>query len=230
VSTLIVATPSLQAELSGPGVAVLEKPVTLVSPAVTLPDGTPLTDQTPGVVAGFFLFRRKGSTVTEVWDETAKAWRVLADALVMALKPKPLAYKKESGTWEGLFVASTDKGAVETGATDYLFRTFFQVPSGGTTLGALSSATPALHFVAMIDAAQGGLKVVPPEGATEVLLFLRDASKQLIGSVRMVNESGRARIELVGAGGAFVRLTSLGDIELQSATNRHIFHNGIVVA
>lgn len=229
MSTLIVPTPSVQAALAGPGVAVLEKPVTLASPEVTLPDGTPLTDQTPGVTAGFFLFRRKGSTVTEVWDETLKTFRVLADSVVMSLKPKPLVYRKESGTWEGLFVATADPDAVEAGSTDYLFRTFFQAPFGDSAVAAMSAPTSMLRFLAMIDAAQGGLKVDPPDGATSVTLFLRDSARQPIGSVLLINESGQARIELSNTVGAFVRLTSWGDIIVEPAPGRQVVINGTVM-
>jgi hypothetical protein len=240
VTTLIVPTPSVQAALSGPGLAVLEKPVTLVSAGVSLPDGTATTDQTPGVVAGFFVFRRKASTVTEVWDAAQKTWRVLGDNVVMTLQPKPLAYKKETNTWEGLFVASADPGAVEAGSTDYLFRTFFRAPYGNATIAGLSIATSALRFIAMIDAAQGGLKIENPESATEVLLFLRDSAKQLIGSVHLIAESGSARVELTNSTGAFVRLTALGDIELSPKAGRNVivdngagaglFVNGVQVA
>jgi hypothetical protein len=233
VSTLIVPTPAVQAELSGPGLAVLEKPVTIATPGVTLPDGTPLTDQITGITAGFFLFRRKASTVTEVWDETLKSWRVLTDSVVMTLKPKPLAYKKDSGGWEGLFVASADKNVEAVsiaGSTDYLFRTFFQAPWAGSTLAAMSAPTPALRFVAMIDAAQAGLKIDPPDAATEVTLFLRNSAKQIIGSLRLVSELGTAKIELSNTAGAMVRLTSTGNIELETVSGGHLLFNGTLVA
>jgi len=232
VSSLTVPTPAVQAELAGPGLAVLEKPVTIVSAAVTLPDGTPLTDQILGIIAGFFLFRRKASTVTEVWDETLKSWRVLADSVVMTLKPKPLAYKKDTGTWEGLFVASADKNVEagsSTGSNDYLFRTFFQAPYQGSTLAAMSALPPALRFIAMIDAAQGGLKVDPPAAATEVTLFLRDAAKTIIGSLRLVTELGTAKIELSNTAGARVTLTSAGNIELKPAPGGFVNVNGTVM-
>lgn len=231
MSTLSVAAPSLQAALSAPGLAVLEKPVTVAAGAVTLPDGTPLTDQTAGVVAGFFLHRRKGSSITEAWDETQKQWRVPSDALLMTLKPKPLAWKKETGAWEGLFVASADKDAVQAGTTtEYLVRTFFQAPFGGSTLAALSAPSPALRFVAMIDAVQAGLKIESPESATEVTVFLRNSAKQPIGSVLLINKSGSARIELSNSTGAYVRITEDGDILLQSANTRHVYINGGLVA
>ena len=228
-TTLVVPTPSLQGEFSGPALAVLEKPLTVAAAAVTLPDGTPLTDQIIGVVAGFFLFRRKASAVTEVWDETQKQWRVVADSIVMTLKPKPLAYKKESGTWEGLFVASADKDAVQAGTTDYLFRTFFQAPFGTSTLAALSAPSSSICFVAMNDAAQAGLQIVSPETATQITVFLRDSAKQLIGSLLLINESGKARVELSNTLGAYVRITSDGDIYLQAATGRNVFINGSLV-
>jgi hypothetical protein len=238
VTTLTVPTPSVQAELSGPGLAVLEKPVKVLSAGVKLPDGTAITDQTPGVVAGFFVFRRKGSTVAEVWDAGRKTWRVLGDNVVKTLQPKPLAFKKETGTWEGLFVASADPGAVEAGSTDYLFRTFFRAPFGNDAISGLSIATAALRFIAMIDAAQAGLKIENPESATEVLLFLRNSAKQLIGSVHLVAELGSARVELTNSAGAVVRLTALGDIELSPKSGRNVyvqngaglFVNGIQVA
>jgi len=226
VTTISVPTPSVQAELSGPGVAVLEKPVKIVSAGIALPDGSALTDQTPGVTAGFFVFRRKASTVTEVWDAAQKSWRVLGDSNVMTLEPKPLAFKHNSGTWEGLFVASADQGAIEAGSTDYLFRTFFRVPFGTETLAALSATPTPLRFIAMIDAAQAGLKIENPESATEVLLFLRNSAKQPIGSVHIVADSGSARIELTNSAGATVRLTAQGDIELLPRSGRDVYMTG----
>lgn len=231
MSALFVPTPSLVAELSAPGLAVLEKPLTIAAGAVTLPDGTPLTDQTLGIVAGFFLHRRKGSSLTEAWDETRKQWLVPSEALLMTLKPKPLAWKKEKSAWEGLFVASADKDAVQAGTTtEYLVRTFFQAPFGGATLAALSAQSPALRFVAMTDAAQAGLKIEAPESATEITVFLRNSAKQPIGSVLLINESGSARIELSNSTGAYVRITSTGDILLQSSTTGHVYINQSLVS
>ena len=232
MSTLLVPTPSLHAELANPGVAILEKPVTIRSNGVTLPDGTPLTDQIIGVAAGFFLYRHNSSTVAEVWDQEAKQWRVLADGAVMALKPKPLAYKSDANRWEGLFVASADKDAVLPGAPEYFVRTFFSAPFGGQMLTALSAHSSPLHFVAMIDAAQGGLKLQPQENTTEVTLFLRNAAKQIIGSARLVNESGTAKIEVTNTAGAAVRLLSNGNIELDAPrvdVTGHLFVNGNLV-
>jgi hypothetical protein len=231
VSELFVPAPSLVAELSAPGLAVLEKPVPIAAGAVTLPDGTPLTDQTLGIIAGFFLHRRKGSSITEAWDETQKQWLVPSDAQLMTLKPKPLAYKKDTGAWEGLFVPSADKDAVEAGTTtEYLVRTFFQAPFGGSPLAALSAQSSSIRFVAMIDAVQAGLKIEAPESATEVTVFLRDAAKQEIGSVLLIKESGSARIELSNSTGAYVRITGDGDILLRSSLTRHVYINGSLVA
>jgi hypothetical protein len=230
VSTLYVPAPKLVAELSGPGLAVLEKPLTIASDAVTLPDGTMLTDQIIGIVAGFFLHRRRGSAVNEAWDETQKQWRVVSDAVLMTLTPKPLAFRKDTGKWEGLFVPSAEKGAVETGtATVYLVRTFFRAPYGESTLASLSVPSSAISFVAMIDAVQAGLKIEAPESATEVMVFLRDSSKQPIGSVLLINEAGSARIELSNSTGAYVRITAGGDIVLWSQGG-HVYINGSVVS
>lgn len=222
MTTLAVPAPSVEAKLSGP-LAVLEQPVKLTSAGVTLPDGTAITDETPGAVAGFFLFRKKASTVAEVWDAAQKTWRVLGDNVIVTLPPKPLAFRKESGTWEGLFVAAADPGTVEPGSTDYLFRTFFRAPYGNGTIAGLSAATAPLRFIAMIDAAQGGLKIENPESATEVLVFLRNGAKELIGSVHLVADSGSARVELTNSAGAVVRLTADGDIELSPRNGRNVF-------
>ncbi len=231
MSMLSVATPSLKLEPPGPGLATLEKPVTIVSKAVTLPDGTSVTDQIIGVTAGFLTYRQTAdNSGAQVWDAEAKTWKSGTDAVSLALTPKPLAYKPDSDSWEGLFLATTEKGAVEAGGIQYYFRTLFRVPHEGSTLTALSVATAPIRFVAAADTMQAGINMIAtPENATEMQVYLRDAAKQIIGSVHLINESGTARIDVTNTAGARVRLAPNGDVELRPADGRSVIVQGHLV-
>lgn len=224
-----VPAPSLQYDSIGPNVATIEKPVTIVGPAVKLPDNTPVTDQIVGLVAGFLLYRQTpGDPGPQVWDGNAKAWKAGTDAVALTLQPKPLAYKE--GSWEGLFVATADKGAVEAGNIQYSFRTLFRVPYQESTLAAVSLPTTAIRFVAAADAMQAGIQMIDaPESATEMKIYLRNAAKEVIGSVHLVNQSGTARIDVSNTAGARVRLASNGDVELQPANGRSVIVQGHLV-
>lgn len=231
MTRLSVPTPSLKLEPPGPGLATLEKPVTIVSKAVTLPDGTPVTDQLIGITAGYLLYRQTANASgAQVWDPDAKSWKSGTDAVSLTLTPKPLAYKQESGSWEGLFIATVEKGAIEAGDTQYYFRTLFRVPYQDSTLTALSAPTQPIRFVAAADTMQAGINMVDsPETATEMTVYLRDAAKQVIGSVRLINESGTARIDVTNTAGARVRLTPSGDVELRPANGRSVIVDGHLV-
>jgi hypothetical protein len=229
MSKLSVPAPSLKYEPTSPNVAILEKPVTIAGPAVKLLDGTPVTDQIIGVVAGFLLYRQTPNDPgPQVWDAEAKAWKSGTDAVSLTLQPKPLTYK--DGAWEGIFVAAADKGAVEAGGNLYSFRTLFRVPYQGSTLSALSLPTTAIRFVAATDAMQAGIKMVDaPETATEMTIYLRNAAKEVIGSVQLVNQSGTARIDVSNTAGARVRLAANGDVELRPANGRSVIVQGHLV-
>lgn len=228
MTTLKVPPPSLKVDAPpAPGAATLEKPVTLTSGPVLLPDGTPLTMQTLGATAGFFVYRHiSGNAGSQIWDTAAKAWRVAGEPAALVLTPIPLVQRGE--TWEGLFVSSAEKGAIEAGPATYSFRTFFRAPFAGSTAYGFSAATAHLRFIAAADAVQAGLKIEKPESATEVTLFLRNAAKEPIGSLHMVNDGGVARIELSSSSGALIRLTASGDVELRPAPGRHVFVHDLV--
>jgi hypothetical protein len=226
---LKVPTPSLKLESPGPGLAMLEKPVTIAGPAVKLPDGTAVTDQIVGVVTGFLLYRQTpSSSGPQVWDGDKKAWRAGTDAVSLTLTPKPLALK--SGAWEGVFIATSDKGAVAAGPNAYYFRTLFRVPFNGSTLAALSLPTPQVRFVSAADTMQAGIKIADaPETATELTIYLRNAAKHEIGSVHFVNDGGTARIDISNSAGALVRLGSNGDITLRPAAGRDVIVLGHLI-
>lgn len=231
MATLAIPAPTLKFDASGPGIATLEKPVTVVSRPVALPDGTPVTDHTIPVTAGFFVYRQTpSSAAAQIWDADQKLWKTASDSLAVTLKPKPLAYQQEQPAWQGVFVAAGEQGAVEAGANWYFFRTWFQAPFAGSTISGLSTPSPSLNFVAAADAAQAGVKLQSPETATEIQVFLRDSNKQLIGSVRLSNESGQAKIEISNTVGAVVRLTAQGDIEIQPAAGRNVVLLGPLMA
>jgi hypothetical protein len=232
MTTLLVPLPVLKLEASGPALATLEKPITVTSKLIVLPDGTPITDQTPKAVAGFFLYRQPPSSVaTQIWDQDQKQWRNASDSLAATLKPKPLAFKKgQPAPWEGVFVATTDKDAVQAGAMAYFFRTFFQAPFSNSMLSGFSPPTAPIRFVALADAAQAGIKLESPETAIEIQLFLRNSAKQIIGSVHLINVSGQARIEISNTVGATVVLTEQGDIQLTPAAGRNVVLGGALLA
>ena len=70
---------------------------------------------------------------------------------------------------------------------------------------------------------------VSPETATEMKIYLRDAAKQVIGSVHLVNQSGTARIDVTNTAGARVRLASNGDIELRPANGHAVVVQGHLI-
>ncbi len=231
MATLVVPVPTLQFDAVAPGLAALEKPVTVVSKPVALPDGTAITDQLVPMTAGFFLYRQTpASAAAQIWNPDQKLWQTATDSLAATLKPKPLAYQKDQPAWQGVFVAAGEKGAVEAGVNSYSFRTWFQAPFAGSTISGLSAPSAWLKFVSAQDAQQAGVKLLSPETATQIQLFLRDSNKQLIGSVRLSNESGQAKIEISNSAGASVRITAQGDIEIQPANGRNIVLQGSLMA
>jgi hypothetical protein len=231
MAMIVVPAPTLQFDAAAPGLATLEKPVTVVSKAVALPDGTAVSDQLVPLTAGFFLYRQSpSSAAAQIWNPDQKLWQTATDSLAATLKPKPLAYQKDQPAWQGVFVAAGEKGAVEAGVNSYSFRTWFQAPFAGSIISGLSAPSPGLRFVAAVDAAQAGVKLQSPETATEIQIFLRDSNKQLIGSIRLSNESGHARIEISNSVGAAVRITPQGDIEIQPASGHNIVLQGPLMA
>jgi len=231
MTVLTIPLPTLQFDAVAPGLATLEKPVTVVSKPVVLPDGGAVTDQLVPMTAGFFLYRQiPSSAFAQVWNTDQKLWQTATDSLAATLKPKPLAYRKEQPAWQGVFVPAGEKGAVEAGINSYFFRTWFQAPFAGSAISGLSAPSALVKFIAGPDAAQAGVKLQPQDAPVEIQLFVRDPNRQLIGSVHLSNDSGQGKIEVSNSTGAVVRITKDGDIEIQPASGRNIVLGGTLQA
>lgn len=77
-----------------------------------------------------------------------------------------------------------------------------------------------MRFSSLLETIRAGMKTTPEEinSATEIELFLRNASRQIIGSVRITSGGGSAQIEIAnkdasGTPRAFVQLLPSGDFE-----------------
>ena len=231
MAVLTIPVPTLQSDTVAPGLAMLEKPVTVVSKPVALPDGAAVTDQLVPMTAGFYLYRQiPSSAFAQVWNMDQKLWQTATDSLAATLKPKPLAYQKDQPAWKGVFVPAGEKGAIEAGVNSYFFRTWFQAPFAGSTISGLSAPSALVKFISGPDAAQAGVKLQPQDAPVEIQMFVRDPSRQLIGSVHLSDDSGQAKIEISNSTGAIVRITKDGDIEIQPASGRNIILGGTLKA
>jgi hypothetical protein len=123
-----------------PGLAVLEKPLTVRCAQVSLPDGTPFGLQHLGA-AGFFIYRRRiAGAPVEIWDETAKQWQPDAGGIPPGnLKPKPFFFKEgDPFPWQGVLVGAMPDGGIDKVSGNlppqflffpqYFFRVYFANP------------------------------------------------------------------------------------------------------
>lgn len=226
--------PAIPSELN---LAVLEKPIEIHCGNVTFPNGQ-LFEQSQQKVAGFFVYRQQAG-FAEIWDETAKQWKPDPGKELGNLSVKPLAFKQgESEPWQGLFVPAGEKSPMfekqDTGFK-YFFRTYFVSNEKTGSICGLSTASVAINFTGILDAIRAGIKLgkdQKPENATEIELFLRNESGQIIGSLAIFNEAGSARIEISNRNGAsggqqvVIRLLPSGDVEIIPAPNRRVFVQG----
>ena len=233
--SLAVPTPTLKPVTDG--VALLEKPLEVQCATATFPDGTAFDQNslaTPEAAAGFFIYRRRNASVTEIWNEENKLWEPDPGAALADFKPKPFIFKEgEALPWQTPVVAAGQKDSNDAdqfqkslfGFPQYFFRAFFSATQNGLTSSGLSGASQFVRFVSVIDVMRAGIRVgedETPEDATEVTLFLRNAALTTIGSVEIKSESGTARVEIsnrdaAGAQRAAIRLLPNGDAEIQAA-------------
>ncbi|ACZ30971.1 hypothetical protein Xcel_1952 [Xylanimonas cellulosilytica DSM 15894] len=227
-AVLTVPAPAVELTDAGGGVAALERPVTVRLGAVTL-DGVPSTPPDLDVF-GFAVQRRTApGTPAQVWDDAAKAW--VPDVAGQTFTPGQLAYEAGSPQpWSGILVAagatdSTGAPAFASATAGYPHYTFRGAFAGKD--GALVSGPPSPP-VTFVSAAESGLLVLGPddgekaEDATLLRALLKDASRQVIGGLRVLRDAPGAQVRLENAAGAAVVLLPDGGIELRPAPGRRV--------
>ncbi len=245
MADLIVQAPSLKFEAIGPAIAPLEKPVEVRTPPVTLPDGSDFAQTNLGT-AGFFVYRKLSAAATEFWNEDAKQWQIDPGPAVTNFKPKPLIFKEgDSLPWQAPMVAAgaKDKNDADQfkkakfGFPVYFFRAFFSTTLNQSTVSGLSNPSASIGFVSALDAIRAGVTVgedETPKDATEITVFLRDASLKTLGSVLIRAEGSSARVEISnsvgGAQRAVLRILPNGDIEIRPGGGGNLIVGGPLLA
>jgi hypothetical protein len=240
---LIVPTPDLKFEPLVPGIAAQEQPVEVRLAAVQFPDGSPFMPKDM-VSAGFLVYRQSGPAASlDVWDTDGKAWRLESAARLDDLQAQAMAYKEgDPLPWLGLLVALGQKDGAgkdlfegqPSGFPRYGFRARFVGRRGQEQLKGLSPPSAFVGFAKISDQNQAGLAIQPdgpPKDATEVQLFLRNASRQEIGSLLIKADGGSAVIEITNftAGGtplAQMALLSTGEIQLKPGNGKKVIIEG----
>ena len=243
---LTVPAPTLKFEPVEVDLAVLEKPLEVQGGPVARPDGTGFGVRNLGT-AGFFSYRQKtGGSPVEVFDEGSRTWIPAPGGAPAGVEPKPFIPREgEPVPWQGLVVAAGQTDASGAPIFEkalgpfprYFFRAYFVDGVDPSTSG-LGPPSPSLRFVSMVDANRAGLRLAEgetPENATEVELFLRNASRRVIGSVRISGGGGAPRIDIANrdaAGLEIARVSLLpnGDVEIQPASGRSLRVSGPVDA
>ncbi|HKP51317.1 MAG TPA: hypothetical protein VJ183_01550 [Chloroflexia bacterium] len=231
-------------EDAGGGRAALENPVEVLCASPTFPDGSTFGQADLGT-AGFLVYRMMSAgALWEVWDGNAKEW-VAQTGAEATLKKEPLTYKDGKPLpWQGMLVAAgqKDKSEQDQYATvtppsahpQYAVRAYFSAKRGEQEYSGLSAASAPVSFVSMTDAIRAGLSIPKgqkPMSATQVTIFLRDASLVTIGSVDIRADGGSSEITISNASSAGsplaqVILTSAGEIRLIPASTQKVVITG----
>lgn len=245
MSHLVVPTPTLKFEAIAAGVAPLETPLEVRTAKVLLPDGSEFAQTNLGT-AGFFVYRKPSAATTELWNEEAKNWQPDPGPAVSGLKPKPLIFKEgDPFPWQAPLVAAGQKDKNEKdqfkkakfGFPVYFFRAFFSATLNAVPVSGLSNPSAAVSFVSALDAIRAGVAVgedETPKDATEITVFLRDASLKTLGSVMIRAEGASARLEIsnsvAGAQRAVLRIRPNGDVEIQPGGGGNVIVGGPMLA
>jgi len=241
MADLLVPTPTLSFKPVDTGLAMIEKPINLKCAAVTFPDLSSF-GQTDLGTAGFFVYRQVGLGPSQVWNDDTKLWEPDPGSGVATFKPKTLIFKEgDPDPWQTPVVAAGQKDKNDDDQfvkaapvfPQYYFRAYFAATKNGTAFSGLSSASAPVRFISAQDAILAGVTIgdgETPEDATELSVFLRDTSRQYIGTLQIFRDSGSARIEIsnrqFGSQKAVVRVLPSGDIELEPASGRNVIVNG----
>lgn len=242
---LFVPTPILEFKAVDTGLAALEKPLEVCCGAVMFPDGTNFEQKNLGT-AGFFIYKQQSVGSAEIWNEETKLWEPDPGTAVGNLKPRTLIFKQgDPIPWRAMVVAAGQKDQNNQDQFQkavslfphYFFRAYFAATRNGRSFSGLSGASLPVRFISLLDAIRAGVKVgedQTPEDATEVLLFLRDLSRQFLGTIEIRSESGSSRIEIsnraAGAQKAVIRVLPSGDIEIQPAPGQKLVISGSMEA
>jgi hypothetical protein len=229
---LTVPTPQLAYEPLAPGVAALEKPLTVtVGPLAQ--NGSPV-GAADLAASELLTFRRVSSGApVDLWDDASKAWVADPGAQYPAGAAARLAFDEtQPAPWRGLLVAAGTKDAAGNpqfsravaGYPAYWFRARFATKSGAA---ALSDATPTVGFLSVADMsliALGPPQGQRPDNATEMHVELRDhaPSADTIGGLVITRAWPGAEVSIANAAGAAVVLKPDGSIELRTAPGRAV--------
>jgi hypothetical protein len=240
--SLLVSTPTLSFKrlpdpLNPIDLTVLEKPVEVRGGVVTFPDGK-IFEQSQQATAGFFVYRQQAG-VTEIWNETTQVWVADPGLALDSFKSKPLAYQpSDPAPWQGLLVPAIDKETAfkNRAAYNYFIRTYFVSNFSTGAAKGLSPPSSLVRFTSLTDSLRAGIKI--PDGKTaddtnEIQLFLRNTSRQIIGSVRITSSGDSAQIEIENqdSGGnplAIFRLLPNGDIVLKPSASGRVRVDGLL--
>jgi len=225
---ITVPQPAVSQDGAGPGAFSAAKAITLTCSPVTLADGTTL-DAQHASKSTYVLYRQStSSSALEAWNSAAKSWQ----ASDPPPAGDPLFFK--DGLWTGILVGagqkdSSGKPLFDPGLTgSYSVACFFAATdaAGATELGSSSRSQP---FAALQPGAdnRGGLSIVPqdPTQATQVQLFLKDASLATQATVTLASTATGYSLTLA-AGGATVELDEAGGISLTPAGSRTVYVAG----
>lgn len=232
--TLVVPQPTLTQPGATPTRFAADKPITVLCGPVTLPDGSPLTSTNAGT-SGFIVLRQSALGVQQAWDDKAKSWvppvpGPSPQALFPAQSPGP------AGRWQAILIgvgqqdaAGADKFASDpaTGLPSYAIRCVFAAKSGPAApqTGASQGTPVAIVPPGQSDRAGFALNTKSPADATQVQVFLKDASLAQQAALT-IRASGAAFVLELTASGAAVRITDQGALVLQPAAGQAVTVQG----
>ncbi|MFZ0318994.1 MAG: hypothetical protein WAL56_07700 [Candidatus Sulfotelmatobacter sp.] len=211
-----------------------EKPITLSCGPVTFADGSSLTSANKGN-GTFLVYRQPAAGSPQVWDDTGKNWTVPSAAVT----PQSLFWKQADLAWESILVAigNNDSAGNPTFLTDtstgyptYFAQCFFTgVDATGTTKQGQSPQSSTFTVLASGAQNLAGVALEPqppdPTTATQIRMFLKDASLVEQGQVVIVQDSSGFHVQLI-AGGASVVVSNGGGITLTPAAGQPVQING----
>lgn len=226
---LTVPQPTLTFEDAGGGVAVLEKPITVLIGPVAEAGGTALTPAGLSVF-GLSLRRRTApGAQLEVWDDGPKSWAVDQSGRL----PKPIALAYRAGDphpWQGIVVAAGMRDATgrptlskaTNGYPQYTLAGAFAAKSGTVGIG---PQTAPITFAGSSDrnlVVLGAGNGEQLDQATQARLLLAYPLGHVLGGLTVLRDSPGATVRLENAAGAGVVLHADGSIEIAPAPGRGV--------
>lgn len=239
-----LSVPVPQVSWKAGGAPQLEQPVELGLPALSYPDGAPLTLDSGLAALGVFIYRSAGGG-EDIWNEEEQKWQAAPGAIegLGALTPlalAPASRKNAPYPWQGVLVAAGQKdrddaerfAAAAGGTPGYRVRAFAAAKRGATRYVGLSAPSVELAFVSGEEGKRFQLKLDPKsiQECSSVRLQLKDAALREASFVELRSAPGH-EVEIAtrtasGATLARVLLAANGDIRLEPAPGARIVLGG----